>query len=44
MWTIPATGGNPRQVFAPRADLHAEMPDWYVENGQQRLVFSGYTP
>ncbi|MFN8558963.1 MAG: hypothetical protein U0531_17035 [Dehalococcoidia bacterium] len=44
LFTVAAAGGTPKRVFAARPDLHAEMPDWYVEAGETRLVFSGFTP
>ena len=42
IFTVPATGGAPRRLFAPRADLQAEMPDWYLDDGVVRLIFSAY--
>jgi WD40-like Beta Propeller Repeat len=43
LFIVPLSGGTPRQLFAARPDLQAEQPDWYVENGETRLIFSAYS-
>ena len=40
LYLVSTGGGSPRRLLQERADLREEMPDWYVDEAQTRLIFS----